>query len=246
MQRGAIGRIFSQSYRDAGRLIRVLWSAILIESILLLCADWIADQASNLPSSLVGKLLASTLVSIGAIWLAAPYIVAQYRFVILEEVERWPERLRRGDGVRLFWSWSAVIAFATLPLALAARQIGRLEDFLPLLGLVSLVVAYLAVRLITLLPAAALGGPATLSRAWGQSKGHFWFILVAAMLPVASVMVPTIIVAGIFRMFLPSVAGVISYVGTAGAGLLGLSAASRIYEMLAGGPEVDWPGATTP
>jgi len=182
----AILEILFGSLQDMPKLVRHMWRSLLVALIAIGIALFIGRIVA--PSTTLGKAVADVVATVVGLWLAAPYLVSLYRYLLLDEVVRWPESIRLTAASRLFFGWSGAFVFlAALPdLALilvdGPNGIPEPEGTVITIGSI-IALIYVGVRAMTLLPAAALGGPATLRQAFSETRGRFWFIFISSCLP---------------------------------------------------------------
>ena len=191
---GQIWRLCVKSYRDALTLLQQTGSTLIVALVILIGSAVLSLVTERLIGTRFGRELASTLLSVGAIWFASPYFVSLYRYLLNGETVA-PAVLRGTDAADRFFGWSAVLAFvAAAPgyvFALFSREglTPETADSPETILLVWITMALLIVvwvfttRTITLLPAAALGEATGLRRAFAETRGRFWFIVGAVTIP---------------------------------------------------------------
>jgi hypothetical protein len=194
-----IGRLTVLSYRDAVELVTRMWQALGVAIALLVAASLIGLVIETQMKTDLGSGIVGTLATIGGVWLASPYLVSLYRFVLTGEAQRRPEILRGSGVARAFFGWSAILAFVTaVPgYALVILTPGGItaEDAasganMPAVWVtfaLLIVVWIFSTRTITLLPNAALGVTTSVARAFAETRRRFWFIVgtaCAVVLPI--------------------------------------------------------------
>ncbi len=214
-----LGALFAQSYRDAFTLVRGMWTKVLMIFALAFIAAVLGALVSIPVKTPFGNALLDAVVTVGASWLIAPAFVALYRFIRTGNGSLPPWQ---SDSVRWFFAWSSivnlVIAIPTLIDALFEQirpgtGIADPKPDMPRTWLILIVLVGIWIfvtRIVTLLPAVALGRRMTLAKAFAESRGHFWFITGALLLPMLPVIFGAFILAGI----------VLGVTGTAGVPLL--------------------------
>jgi hypothetical protein len=191
---GDIWRLSAQSYRDAFGLLQRAGSTVAIAVAILAAASFVSLGADLLISTTLGRQVAGTLLSVGGIWLATPYLMSLYRLLLGTETAR-PKALRNTGAAQRFFGWSAVLAFVTAfpgyvfavfaPPGLTPETADNPETILLVWGTFLLLIAVwvFTTRTITLLPASALGIDIDLRQAAQQTRGRFWFIVGAVTVP---------------------------------------------------------------
>lgn len=251
-----IGTLVRLTYQDTLRLVRALWWVIGLMVLLLL--------VGTVPGIFLGRIILhtdlgqdvlSTLGSVAGLWLAAPYLVSVFRFVLTDSTES-PESLRGLPAANRLFAWAGVLLFITaLPnyaySLLTDPAIDPATSLTPggpvnvpqTLVTFSLLVAtwIFGIRTVTLLPAAAMGDPITLREALAQTRRRFWFVVASSI----AVALPCGFAAAVLTVLLVLIAG--EAVGTAlsvpisvatilAAVLLGLSLSARLYQKFAPAP----------
>ena len=195
---GEIWNLSGQSYRDALGLLQRAGGTVAIAVALLAASGLIGLGADRLITTMLGRQVAGTLLSVAGIWFAAPYLVSLYRLLLDGEAPR-PESLRGSDAVRKFFAWSAVLAFITAapgylfsafaPPNLTPETADGPETItLVWVTFVLLVAVWIfTTRTITLLPAAAMDRDIGLRDAWQHTRGRFWFVVGAVTVPLLPV-----------------------------------------------------------
>ena len=244
-----IGTLFTLAYGDAMRLVRTMWRVIGLMLLLIFVAAIPGALLASVLRTPLSRELVGTLSAVAGLWLAAPYSVALYRFVLTGAVLA-PESLRRTDAAQRFFAWSAMITFIVSLPSYAYAILGREGPVYAgtgtppvnvpqtLITFALMIATWIfATRAITLLPAVAMDRPVDLRQALAQTRGRFWFIVgatVAAVLPFgfASAILQIVVSAslgksiGAFVSVLIAVATVLFIVQ------IGISLSARIYEKL--------------
>jgi hypothetical protein len=194
-----IGHLTVLSYRDAVEMVTRMWQVLLVAIALLVAASLVGIVAETQIKTDLGSGIAGTLATIGGVWLASPYLVALYRFVLTGEVQRKPEILRGSAVAQNFFGWSAVLAFVTAapgyalviltPPGMGADQAASEANMPAVWVTFGLLIAVwiFSTRTVTLLPNAALGVATSVERAFAETRGRFWFIvgtISAVVLPI--------------------------------------------------------------
>ena len=184
-----LGASFRLAYRDAWALLRATWPKLLIMLAAAFAAAIVGILLATLVKSAFGKALLEALVSVGTTWLIAPYVIVLYRFVLTGRVEQPP---RTATTTKLFFAWSSVIGLLVSGPGLvdtlfeqispSQPETGRPSDFIILALFFALWI--FVTRIVTLLPGIAMGRAMTLRDAFAESRGHFWFIVGAILLPI--------------------------------------------------------------
>jgi hypothetical protein len=223
--------ILSQALPIAGVLILVLFAT-----------DLAAVFAERLFHTQLAVLAVATLGTVANDWISAPYLVALYRLLLLQRLES-PSLFNRSAATERFFAWSAVLTFVSAIPALLMILVpdpspgpsgiqppNLAADFGGIA--LTLMLTVLFTRLVTLLPATAIGMRPTFEDAMNQTKGHFWFIFAALLI----VGVP-------FRLLLRSLQGegylaviVMALVSVLPV-LIGVCISSRIYLKLVPSPD---------
>lgn len=235
-----MAEIFNRAYRDANALIRQMWRQILLLLGLALAAGIVGAIVSAPVKTALGDAVVDLLTSIGASWLIAPYFVALYRFVLNGD-RTTPAR--NEDAVRRFFGWSAVLnAIVSLPgivlivlTDLMPQAIQSPRAALLLILVVGLWV--FIIRIATLLPATAAGRPMSLEKAFAETRGHFWFIAGATIVPVLPVLLVAFIASILLLLVLGTSNAALAFVPYMVAGLylmlLGISVTSQLSQKFA-------------
>ena len=245
-----IGTLVTLTYQDARRLTRAMWQQIGLMVVMMFMAAIPGALLSTVLHTALGREVVGTLSTVAGLWLAAPYSVAFYRFILTGAV-LGPEALRKTPASQRFFAWSAMIAFIVSVPSYAYAILGsgwpaytgtgtapvNVPQTLVTFALL-LAVWVFATRVLTLLPAVAMERVVTLKQALAQSRGHFWFIIgasIATVLPLSllsallQVMVTIALgkTVGGFVALLIAVATVLVVIQ------LGLSLSARLYQKFA-------------
>ena len=194
-----IRRIFVLAFEESFRLVRQMPGAVLTSSPLAVAAPWVARLVTGQFHTLVGELLGGTLVFVASFWLSAPYGVAFYRFILLNETIK-PELLRGSREAETFFAWCALFSLAFAIMTIVATLAGGGPPSLSVMLTMTFVSFIWVLRSITVLPAAALGRPASLKAALMEGRGHFWFSLGAILLPVCALFAAYTILGTLIRV----------------------------------------------
>lgn len=249
-----IGTLFNLAYSDMLRLSRTMWWVIGLMLVLLFLGALPGALLAMVLRTPLSRELVSSLSSVVGLWLAAPYMVSLYRFIITNTVSR-PETLRRSDAARRFFAWSAVMVFiVSVPSYAYAllTPLGATVSTTPgvpplnvpqtLVTFALLVATWIfTVRVITLLPGAAMDRPVTLREALAQTRGRFWFIVgatLAVVLPCAltAAVLQLLVEAALGAAVAPAVSTVITVLMVLVVVQLGLSLSARLYQKFAPEP----------
>lgn len=190
--------IATKSYRDSFAMLQRMTMPLVIGVVIIVLVNGVGYFVEQRFATTIGRILVSTLAGIAGTWAAAPYLLALYRFVLLDEINSQPEALRNTDAANRLFGWTAVASFLwTVPLltmALLTPPGMTLEEALSPRNsgavwiVFGLLIAFwvFTTRMMTLLPGAALGEETSIARAFAQTRGRFWFIvgtLFVAILP---------------------------------------------------------------
>lgn len=196
---GEIWNLSGQSYRDAFGLLQRAGGTVAIAVAILAASGLIGLGADRLITTMLGRQVAGTLLSVAGIWFAAPHLVSLYRLLLDGEAPR-PESLRGSDATQKFFAWSAVLAFVTAapgylfaafaPPNLTPETADSPETITLVWVTFMLLVAVwiFTTRTITLLPAAAMDRDIGLRTALSHTRGRFWFIVGAVTVPLLPMM----------------------------------------------------------
>lgn len=185
----AMGRIVSQSYRDALALLQRMTLPLAIALIVVVAANVVGLLVEQRLSTSIARIVTATLASVAGTWVAAPYLLVLYRFVLLGETNLKPEMLRNSEASNRLFAWSAVVAFLWMapavvlavltPPNMTIEQATR-PEYAPAIWLTfALVLGFwiFTTRALTLLPGAALGVATSIPQAFAETRGRFWFIV---------------------------------------------------------------------
>jgi hypothetical protein len=241
-----IGRLTVKSYRDAIALLRNMGSALALTLVIMGCASFASILIEGQITTSLGKQLVSTLATIGGIFLASPYFVVLYRFLLLGETNRQPEALRGSDIAMRFFGWSSVLAFLTAapgyvmavlsPPGMTLDNADAPENMLAiwLTFLLLILVWIVTTRTITLLPATTMGTVTDLRRSFADTRGRFWFVVGAASAGVLPVMFGGLLLVALTGGF----AGIVVSIATSLAVLvIGLTVTANISAWLMDHPK---------
>ena len=242
---GDIWNIAGQSYRDAFGLVQRAGRTVAIAVALLAASGLIGLTTDRLLTTMLGRQVAGTLLSVAGIWFASPYLVSLYRLLLNGEMVR-PEALRGTEATQKFFSWSAVLAFITAApgyvfAALTPPGMTAIDPenagvaYIVWLTFFLLVAAWVfTTRTITLLPAAALGRDIDLPSAFQHTRGRFWFV-------VGAVTVPLLPVTLLGLLLTSSTGGIFAIVFSIGMALavliLAVAVTANIYRWLMDNPK---------
>jgi len=188
---GEIGRTFVATYVDGFRIVRDLWSTVLLSLVAVFATNFVGGLFQAFVPTQVGDALVTTLAAVAAQWLCAPYTVAQYRYLFFGERVPWPSLFERSATVDRVFAWCAIVTFVwavpVLVLILTRHQgDGPIYYRGPNppsthsnTGSVAFLVVFIAIsmlRLVTLIPGTAFGTAPTIKRAVADGRGHFWVI----------------------------------------------------------------------
>jgi hypothetical protein len=187
----ALGTIFLTAYADLGRMLKLMPWPVAIIAVVSTAQALVTLLVGTVVTTTLGQSLASTLCAVGTLYVTAPYSIALYRLVASGEIVE-PRRLRGTPAARLYFAWSALLAFAAAAIAVVEALVTGLGLAATLFGVLLTFAATVFIfscifRTITLQPAAALDRPTSLAMAFAQTRGRFWFTLVtylATLLPV--------------------------------------------------------------
>jgi membrane protease YdiL (CAAX protease family) len=242
---GTIWTLSAKSYRDAIGLLQRAGGTVAIAVLLLAASSLISLGADRLITTMLGRQVAGTLLSVAGIWFAAPYLVSLYRLLLNDETVR-PETLRNTDASRKFFAWSAVLAFvaaapgyffaAVMPPGFSAATAENPEyAYLVWTTFFLLVAVWIfTTRTITLLPAAALGEEIGLRDALQHTRRRFWFV-------VGAVTVPLLPVTLVGLLLTASTGGIVSIVFSIamalGVLILAVAVTANLYRWLMDNPK---------
>lgn len=194
-----IFQMAGKSYRDAFALVQQR-GAVLGVALAILAASGVASLlVEGMFATALARQLVSTLLNLAGIWLASPYLVHLYRYLL--DVEAPAPDLRGSDESRRFFGWSGVLAFITgfpgyvfalfVPPGLTPETADSPETVLLSWSTMLLLLAawIFTTRTITLLPEAALGTDTGLAQAFARTRRRFWFIVGAVSVPLLPVTV---------------------------------------------------------
>jgi hypothetical protein len=242
---GDIFQMAGKSYRDAIALVREQ-GAVLGIALAILAASGIASLLiEGMFATALARQLVSTLLNLGGIWLAAPYLVSLYRY-LLDADPLSPQELRNSDKSRRFFGWSGVLAFITAfpgyvfamfaPPGLTPETADSPEMITLVWGTMLLLLAawIFTTRTITLLPEATLGTDTGLGQAFARTRRRFWFIVGAVSVPLLPITVLSVILTS-------STTGIVSIVFTVAMvlvlGTLALAVTANLYRWLLDNPK---------
>ncbi len=204
---GEIWSLSAKSYRDAFGLLQRAGGTVAIVVLILAAASIISLGADRIIGTALGRQIAGTLLSVGGIWFASPYLVSLYR-LLLDGRPTLPQAIARTPSAPRFFAWSAVLAFVTAapgyvfallaPADLTPETADTPEAMLVVWTTFVLLVAVwiFTTRTITLLPAAAMGADISLGLALQHTRGRFWFVVGAVTVPLLPVTVLGLLLAG--------------------------------------------------
>ena len=242
---GEIWSLSAQSYRDAFGLLQRAGGTVAIAVAILAAAGLLGLGTDRLLTTMLGRQVAGTLLSVGGIWFASPYLVSLYRLLLEDETVR-PEALRGSEASQKFFGWSAVLAFITAapgylfstfaPPNLTPETADSPESItLVWVTFVLLVAVWIfTTRTITLLPAAAMGRDIGIRDALQHTRGRFWFV-------VGAVTVPLLPVTLLGLLLTTSTGGIVSIVFSIGMALavliLAVAVTANLYRWLMDNPK---------
>jgi hypothetical protein len=187
------------AYRDVARVLTSMPQLVFL-TLLILTVCNVGEQivaSASLRRTLTGDLIsfASELVST---FLVTPFLIAVHRFILLGEVTAG-YRLEPGHPRLLrFFGWSvalsAIIFIPTFLLrAVSSESVGNSG----LLLVFAIVAFYLSARFTILFPAIAVDAPgaADYRRAFFDTRGHAWRIILMVLLALLPFAVLTAVVA---------------------------------------------------
>lgn len=209
--------LFIAAYWDLGRALRAHWRLAFLALVVILAGVLARSFLPRMATGIVaGQLILRHGLDIAATVLLAPFLLALHRFVLLGEVsDRYafePGRAR----FQSFCGWLVVLMLvASIPslLYIAALSSGPIyyvvrppaASMTPQLLLLAACIAVLVgfLRLIVLLPAVAVDAPgASWQYALDDTKGNFWFVGLACVLPLIPVAVVGVLMFPVAR-FVP-------------------------------------------
>lgn len=242
---GEIFQMAGKSYRDALMLVRERGTVLGI-ALAILAASGIASLViEGFFGTALARQLVGTLLNLAGIYIASPYLVSLYHYLLRRETID-PQSLRRSPEAQRFFGWSGVLAFLTAvpgyifaafaPPGLTPETAENPETILLIWGTMLLLVAawVFTTRTITLLPEAALGEDDGLAQAFARTRGRFWFT-------VGAVTVPLLPVTLVGMLFTSSTSGVVSIVLSIAMvlvlGTLALAVTANLYRWLLDNPK---------
>lgn len=240
-----LGAAFRLAYRDAWALLIAAWPRLGIMFALTLAVGIVALLLGLQIKSLFGKALLEALGSVATTWLIAPYMIALYRFVLTGQLDQPP---RSATTTNLFFAWSSVVGLLVAAPGLVDALFEQLSptpagttrptDMVILALYVALWI--FVTRIVTLLPAVAMDRPMTLRAALDDSRGHFWAIVGAVLMPILPVLlgvaVLIILVVGAFGASAVAMIPFIVLPAAIFTMLLGVAVSARLAERF--GPTV--------
>lgn len=198
-RRLTITAAFIAAYWDLNRVLQRLRRPALIAYGVLVANVFAAAIIPPLMTyNRLGRLLIELLVNIAGAFFTVPFLLAAHRFVLLDEPAPFHYRVEPGEPrFQLFFGWLVVITLlVSLPsyLALATTPASPVyyisrppaANLTQLAALVAIVIAIcvFVIRLAILLPAIAVDAPGvTWQNALKDTRGHFWFIVIASAVP---------------------------------------------------------------
>jgi len=247
-----VGSYFKLAYGDTYRMLRDMRLSVMVAAGATIGALIMGQVVGRLlVQTDLGQTVAQWLVAVVGLYVAAPYTVALYRYVILEHVETKPERLRADPATLIFFAWSAVLNLAatvpemlrilTQPNGLAPGEpvFTSYATSMLIMGAAVLVLAVLAMRIVTFLPNLAVDARnASLQRTWMMTRGRFWLIWLTAMLAGLPIVLASPVILTLATA-LPNQFARLLTMFVAGVGfmvvlmLVGTSVSARLYQRLA-------------
>jgi hypothetical protein len=241
-----IGRIFAASYRDARRSMSEAGSAIFVAAIVMLIGSMLDSILEPAIGTRLGRVVLGWLIQVGISWTSAPAIVALYRYLIAGERPGKVNPNDRSNSANAYFYvtvWFSVVA--TLPQLAEAIFEPPVQEGAQLVSSGTTLVAYalfwyLVTRLSTYLPGVAMGrGIETLTSAFGETRGRFWFIAATFFLT----LLPAVAVAGLVAFLVSSlpwwIAKPIIWLPGVAILVIGIATTSRLYRRIALGETAD-------
>lgn len=242
---GDIFLMANKSYRDAILLVRERGAVLGIALAILAASGVLSLMVEGFFATVFARQLVGTLLNLAGIWLASPYLVSLYRYLLSGDTAP-PQAMRGSDEANRFFGWSGVLAFVTAapgyvfalfaPPGLTPETADNPETILLIWGTMLLLIAVwiFTTRTITLLPEAALGADNGIPQALAQTRGRFWFSVGAISVPLLPIT--------IFGMLLTAVtSGFVSIVLSIGMvlvlGTLALAVTANLYRWLLDHPK---------
>jgi len=238
---------FIAAYWDAGRAMRAHWRLALLTALLVFVAFLARAHLPRMAGGpVIGQLLLRHGIDAVAIVLAAPFLLAVHRFILLDEIRDRYAFEPNSARFQSFGGWLVVaMLVAGIPslLYFAAQSSAPIyySGVVPAVGMTrllllaaaSLIVLVGFLRMILLFPAVAVDAPeASWQSAFAETQGASWFAGFACVLPLIPVFLVGVAVVPI--------AGGIPFARHAVLAVLLLSAftllavvASRLYQILA-------------
>lgn len=241
-----IFQMAGKSYRDALALVQQRGRVLGIALAILAVSGIVSFLVENFFATILARQIVSTLLNLAGIWLASPYLVSLYRYLLSGDTAP-PESLRGSSEAQRFFGWSGVLAFLTAfpsyvfstfaPPGLTAETASNPETITLVWGTMLLLVAVwiFTTRTITLLPEAALGtDTGGLAQALARTRGRFWFIVGAVSVPLLPVTIFSVLLAA-------SITGIVSIVISTAMvlvlGTLALTVTANLYRWLLDHPK---------
>lgn len=179
-----------------------------------------------------GLVLLSLIVGLMWNFFITPIFIAVHRYIVLGEITPRYRLAPSEPRFLLFFGWSAVLSLGSAVPVLLGLLVTA--DFALVLGVALIVLFFIAsVRLIILFPAIAIDAPgADWRNAWADSRGNFWRIFGIIMFTMLPLILAGLLLMGLFGAQSRILIVISSVIALAG-GVLGVAAASRLYQALA-------------
>jgi hypothetical protein len=242
---GDIFLMANKSYRDAVGLVRERGMVLGIALAILAASGVLSLMVEGFFTTVLARQLVGTLLNLAGIWLAAPYLVSLYRYLLNGDTTP-PQAFRNSDEARRFFGWSGVLAFVTAapgyvfavfaPPGLTPETADNPETILLIWGTLMLLIAVwiFTTRTITLLPEAALGTDTGVPRALAQTRGRFWFSVGAVSVPLLPITILGMLLTTVTTGF---VSIVLSIAMVLVLGTLALAVTANLYRWLLDHPK---------
>jgi hypothetical protein len=218
---------WSDVFRVVSAMPAVMWAALILGLAYALVDILLVHRMGRPPSSFGGLLVQDAMGVTWAFFLT-PLYLAIHRYIILGEVASgYTLAIEQPRFQRFFLCTLVIYALSQTPSLL--RLFGHGGFTIAAMFVLTIVVAFVSVRLIVLFPAIAVDAPgASFRNAFDDSKGCFWRIfgiLIVAMLPVLVVIIGVVISLGPLSAAGRLIEGVVNVLSLA----LAIAVASRLY-----------------
>lgn len=234
------------AYKDLGRALLALWPLGLVAGLInfaSILADrimlWLLSPPPN------GREVIELIIGLASTALLAPFMVAVHRFILCDDLSERYWDARNKSRVAAITPWLLAFAYLpTVPVFLQRMVPGAASSAALIAAIVAFAILILSVRLIILVPAIAVDAPgATWRNALEDTRGQFWYLIGAVLIPLIPFLPINWVVASAGRDHETSAMVAIGWLAaslvTAVELALGTIVISRLYQIL--GDRLDQP-----